>query len=170
MANPTVVALYIENVQGPLCSQKGPFWDQTNSFACFLQMGGSISGPEGAGGTKVQFRCNSLRRLDNKYLATTFIPYSFSLAFIKILLFFYNVIIVKSISQISTPGPMHDVLCDHLGPPHLLLTWHQKRFLDKLNPPSLSSSLFGWERCQESPHKFSKLGHCRILRKHTLCT
>ena len=88
VANPTVVALYIENVQGPLCSQKGPFWDQTNSFACFLQMGGSISGPEGAGGTKVQFRCNSLRQLDNKYLATTFIPYSFSLAFIKILLFF----------------------------------------------------------------------------------
>ena len=88
----------------------------------------------------------------------------------KYFCFFYNVIIVKSISQISTPGPMHDVLCDHLGPPHLLLTWHQKRFLDKLNPPSLSSSLFGWERCQESPHKFSKLGHCRILRKHTLCT
>ena len=37
--------------------------------------------------------------------------------------------------------------------------------LKKLNPPSLSSSFLGWDRCQKSPHKFSKSGHCRILRK-----
>ena len=35
--------------------------------------------------------------------------------------------------------------------------------LKKLNPPSLSSSFLGWERCQKSPHKFAKSGHCRIL-------
>ena len=37
--------------------------------------------------------------------------------------------------------------------------------IQKQNPPSLSSSFLGWNRCQESPHKFSKSGHCRILRK-----
>ena len=37
--------------------------------------------------------------------------------------------------------------------------------LKKLNPPSLSSSFLGWDRCQKSPHKFSKSGHWRILRK-----
>ena len=44
-------------------------------------------------------------------------------------------------------------------------TWDEKMILKKQNPPSLSSSFLGWNRCQESPHKFSKSGHCRILRK-----
>ena len=43
-------------------------------------------------------------------------------------------------------------------------TWDEKMILQKQNP-SLSSSFLGWNRCQESPHKFSKSGHCRILRK-----
>ena len=47
----------------------------------------------------------------------------------------------------------------------LLLTWDEKMILKKLNPPSLSSSFLGWDRCQKSPHKFSKSGHWRILRK-----
>ena len=43
-------------------------------------------------------------------------------------------------------------------------TWDEKMILKK-NPPSLSSSFLGWNRCQESPHKLSKSGHWRILRK-----
>ena len=44
-------------------------------------------------------------------------------------------------------------------------TWDEKMILKKLNPPSLPSSFLGWNRCQKSPHKFAKSGHCRILRK-----
>ena len=55
-----------------------------------------------------------------------------------------------------------------LRPPakvHFLFTWDEKMILQKQYPPSLLSSFLGWNRCQESPHKFSKSGHCRILRK-----
>ena len=51
------------------------------------------------------------------------------------------------------------------NPTYLIDTWDEKMILKKLNLPSLSSSFLGWDRCQKSPHKFSKSGHWRILRK-----
>ena len=41
--------------------------------------------------------------------------------------------------------------------------WDEKAILKKSNPPSVPSSFLGWDRCQKSPHKFAKSGHCRIL-------
>ena len=43
-------------------------------------------------------------------------------------------------------------------------TWPEKAIFQKLNPPSVLSSFLVWDRCQESPHKFSKSGHWGILR------